>query len=420
MTLMHNGPALMRSGRLVALTAWASLFATAAAFAWPVGGGGDVAIDNLAFKSLDGDSFAIAHVELTNTNLNKEEVVKLLTPDTPVDDDRELAKKLTADKISIPSIDILGKDGAKIHLAGLTTGHVDAGRIETLDLTSIEATGTDKGSPVTVKAGALHLDGVDVAQLLAGEVADAKPSRLGGLRLSGLDIVAPDPGDAPGHSIHFAIGSIEVHNDYAGDSLKQGDAKVAGIVIEPSPVSEDGKSLAALGYSKVELAMAIGANYQADAKSFTLSDFTIDGVQMGTLGLKANFTDVGPALFGADNGARMQALLEAGVASIEVRLVDSGLFDKALDYYAKQEGVAPDKLRGQWSATVGQMTPVILGGSPSSLALAAEAQKFVAAPKNLTVSVKAKAGALKAGDFMAISDPTEFVGKLEISAAANR
>lgn len=422
MTLMDNRPTHGRSDRLVALSAGIWLFAAAAAFAWPVGGGGDVAIDNLAFKSLDGDSFAIAHVEFTNTNLSKDEVVKLLTPDTPADDDRELAKKLTADKISIPSIDVLGKDGSKIHLTGLTTGHVEAGRIETLDVAGFDATGTDKGGQVTVKAGALHLDGVDVAQLLAGEDAgaDVKPSRLGGLKLSGLDVIAPDPGDAPGQSIHFAIGSIEVHNDYAGDSLKQGDAKVAGIVIEPSPVSEDGKSLAALGYSKVELAMAIGANYQADAKSFTLSDFTIDGVQMGTLGLKANFTDVGPALFGADNGARMQALLEAGVASIEVRLVNSGLFDKALDYYAKQEGVAPDKLRGQWSAMVGQMTPVMLGGSPSGVALAAEAQKFIAAPKNLTVSVKAKAGALKAGDFMAISDPTEIVGKLEISAAANR
>ena len=76
----------------------------------------DVTIDNLAFKSLDGDSFAIAHVEFTNTNLSKDEVVKLLTPDTPADDDRALAQKLKADKIAIPAIDILGKDGSKIHL----------------------------------------------------------------------------------------------------------------------------------------------------------------------------------------------------------------------------------------------------------------------------------------------------------------
>jgi len=424
MTMMHNRRARDRAGRVAALSLGASLLASVAAFAWPVGGGSDVTIDNLAFKSAksaDGDSFAIAHVEFTNTNLSKEEIVKLLTPETPVDEARALAKKLTADKISIPSIDILGKDGSKIHLAGLTAAHVDAGRVESLDASGLDATGTDKGSPVTVKTGALHVDGVDGAQLLAGESgAAAKPSRLGGLKLSGLDVVAPDPGDTPGQTIHFSIGSIELHNDYAGDALKQGDSKITGIVIEPSPGSDTAKSLATLGYSKVELAVAIGASYQADAKSFTLNTFTVDGVEMGSVGVKANFTDVGPALFGGDSGARMQALLEAGVASVELTLVNSGLFDKALGYYAKQQSVAPDQLRAQWSATVGQLTPVMLGGSPSGVALAAEAQKFIAAPKNLTVTVKAKTGALKAGDFMALTDPTEIVGKIDISAAANR
>ena len=129
----------------------------------------DVTIDNLAFKSLDGDSFAIAHVEFANTNLSKDEVVKLLTPDTPADDDRALAQKLKADKIAIPSIDILGKDGSKIHLAGLAASHVDAGKIETLDVASLEATGPDNGGVVAVKSGALHLDGLDVAQLLADD-----------------------------------------------------------------------------------------------------------------------------------------------------------------------------------------------------------------------------------------------------------
>jgi hypothetical protein len=354
--------------------------------------------------------------------LSREEIVKLLTPDTSVDDERELTKKLTADKISIPSIDILGKDGSKIHLAGLTAAHVDAGRIESLDATGLDATGTDKGSPVTVKTGALRLDGVDVAQLLASEsgAAAAAPSRLGGLKLSGLDVVAPDPGDAPGQSIHVSIGSIELHNDYAGDSLKQGDSKITGIVIEPSPGSDTAKGLASLGYSKVELAVAIGVNYQADAKSFTLNAFSVDGVQMGSIGFKGRFTDVAPTLFGADGGGRIQALLEAGVASLEVKLVNGGLFDKALVYLAKQQGVAPEALRAQWSAMVGETAPALLGGSPSSLALAVEAQKFIADPRNLTISAKVKKGALKAGDFMAIGDPSEFVGKLDIAAAANR
>ncbi len=422
MALTHNGPARDRAGRFAAWSAGAALFAAVSAFAAPAAAD-DVTIDNLAFKSLDGDYFAIAHVTFANTNLSKDEVVKLLTPDTPTDDERALAQKLKADKIAIPAVDILGKDGSKIHLTGLTASHVDAGQIEALDLTSLEATGTDNGGAVSVKSGALHLDGLDVAQLLADDdpaSAALTPSRLVGLTLNGLDIVAPDPEDTPGQTIHFAIGSIEVRNEYSGAAIKQGDINVAGIVIEPSPGSEAGKSLASLGYSKIELAVTIGAKYHADAKTFALENFAIDGAQMGSVGLMANFTDVSPQLFGADSAGRMQALFDAGVASIEIKLVNGGVFEKALAYTAKQQGLSPDKLRAQWSAMIGQMVPVMLGGSPAGLALAAEAQKFVAEPKSLTISAKVKSGALKASDFMAISDPTEFAGKLDISAAANR
>jgi hypothetical protein len=68
----------------------------------------------------------------------------------------------------------------------------------------------------------------------------------------------------------------------------------------------------------------------------------------------------------------------------------------------------------------GQMAPLFLGGDPSSLKVAAETQKFIDSPKNLTVSIKAKNGALKAADFAGISDPAAFVGKLDIAAAANQ
>jgi hypothetical protein len=305
----------------------------------------------------------------------------------------------------------------------MAAGHIDGGKVETLDVASVDATGTDKDGSVAIKLGPLHLDGLDVARLMARDdpaAAALPPSRLVGLTLSGIDVVAPDPGDAPGQTVHVSVGSIAVHNDYSGDSIKHGDTKISGVVVEPSPGSDASKTLASFGYSKIELAMTVDVKYEADAKTFAFEDFTIDGVEIGSIGLKANFTDVAPTLFGADNGSRMQALLEAGVASIEVKLVNGGLFDKALAYSAKQQGVAPDKLRAQWSAMVGQTTPALLGGSPAGLTLAAEAQKFVADPKNLTVTVKAKSGSLKAGDFMAISDPSEFVGKLDIAATANR
>ena len=421
MALVHNGPARDRSGRFAVASAGAAMVAALIGFAAPAAAG-DVAIDNLTFKSLDGDSFAIAHVEFAGTNLSKDEVVKLLTPDSPADDDRALAQKLKADKIAIPSIDILGKDGSKIRLTGLVANHVDAGRIEALDLAALEASGGDNGGAVAVRSGPLHLDGLDVAGLLADDdsAAATSPSRLAGLTLNGLDIVAPAPEEEPGQTIHVAIGSIAVRNEYSAATIKQAGVKVAGIVIEPSPGSEAGKSLASLGYSKLELAMTIAAAYRADAKAFALEDFTVDGAQLGSVGMKADLTDVSPQLFGVDSAERMQALFEAGVTSLEIRLVNDGLFDKALAFYAKQQAVAPDKLRAQWSAMIGQMAPVMLGGSPAGLALAAEAQKFIAEPKTLTIAAKVKSGALKASDVLAVNDPSELAAKLDISAAANR
>jgi hypothetical protein len=426
MALKRNRPA---HGRARWLTAWsgrtalaAALLAGVSSLAWPADSG-DVTIDNLMFKSLDGDAFTIAHVEFDNTNLSKDEIIQLLTPDTQADDARALAEKLKADRIAIPSVGILGADGSKIRLTGLVASHIDAGKIETLDLAAIEASGTEKGGALIVKSGALHLDGLNVAELLAeagSPGADARPNTLGGMTLSGLDIVAPDPDNAPGQSIHVAVGAIDVHNDYTGDTLKTSLSKIAGLVIEPSPGSDMGKTLAALGYARIALAMSVGLNYQAEAKTFALTDFTIDGVDMGSLGLTANFTDVGPELFGADNSGRLLAALGAGVAAVEIKLANGGLFEKALAFYAKQEGVTPDALRAQWSAVIGQSAPVMLGGSPAGLALAAEAQKFIAEPKTLSIAIKAKNGALKAGDFMAIGDPIAFAAKLDITAVANR
>jgi hypothetical protein len=140
---------------------------------------------------------------------------------------------------------------------------------------------------------------------------------------------------------------------------------------------------------------------------------------MGSVGLKADFGDIDPALFTGDEGARMQALLGGSIASIQIKLVNSGMFEKALAFYAKQEGTTADALKLQVAATTTQMVPVLLGGSPDALKVASEAQKFITEPKNLTLSVKSKGAPLKASDFMG-GDPTAILGKVDISAVANQ
>ena len=384
---------------------------------------GDVALDQFTIKSGDGDTVFIPHAVFTNTNLSKDEISAMLSPDTPEADKQALARKFKADKISAPSIEITGKDGAAIKLHDVVASDVDAGRVGKFGLSSLDGAGTDNGSAVSVKSGALLAEGLDVADVLRaadGSGQGSQKGRLDHLIWSAIDIATANSHDSSAKTSHIAIGSVEVHGGYSGDVLKEGWTKLTGVVVEPAPDSDEGKSLASLGYSRIELAVGVSANYQIDAKTFSLDNFTVDGTQMGSLALKANFNDVPPELFTGDSDSRVQSLFECGVISLELRLVNAGLFEKTVAFYAKQEGSTPEALKQQWSAVVGQTAPMFLGGSPSVLKAAAETQKFIASPRNLTIAIKAKDGALKATDFMAISDPVAFVGKLDIAAAANQ
>jgi hypothetical protein len=361
-------------------------------------------------------------MEFTNTNLEKDEIEKLLSPDTPKDDKLALSKKLKADKVSIPAIEVTPKDGGALHFKGFEADGIDEGKVAKLAIDGIDGDNQKESGKITIKSGAFLVENADLAEVLkaAGSSGEsAGGGRLGHVTWQAVDIVAPDD-KTPGKTMHIAFGSFELKSDYDGDVMKQGTTTLKGFVFEPAQGSDFGNELATLGYTKLEMAAAIGAHYDAAAKALSLEDFTIEGVKMGSIGLKANFGDIDPALFTGDKDARLQALFAGSIASLEIKLVNSGIFEKAVAFYAKQQGATPDALKQQISAAATQMVPALLGGSPDSLKVAAEAQKFIASPKNLTISLKAKGEPLKAADFIGAGDPTAIIGKVNISAIANQ
>ena len=383
----------------------------------------DVALDDLTLKAKDGSTIVIPHVDFIDTNLNKDEIGAMLSADTPEADQRDLVKRFKADKVSAASIDILAKDGTKITLHDFAASDLDAGRVGELGLSGLEGSLTSDGSPVSIKSGTFLVEGLDMADMLKAVDDGAKGAqkgRIDHLNWSSIDITTSGSHGGAGKSTHITLASAEVHSGYSGDALTDGWTKITGLVVEPAPDSDEGKNLASFGYSKVELAVGVSANYKVEAKTFSLDNFTIDGAHMGAIGVKANFSNVSPGIFAADNDNRLQALFESGVVSLEVRLVNGGLFEKTLAYFAKEQKATPAALQQQWSELVGQMAPVFLGGNAGGLKAAKEVQTFIASPHNLTIAVKAKDGALMAADFMTISDPAAFVGKLDITAAANQ
>jgi hypothetical protein len=420
---LHSRTLLGHIGLLALALGVGALPQTAAA--WPVGQEDEVTLDDFTTTSKDGDVITIKHADFKGTNLSKDEIVKLLAADTPNEDKTALMQKLKVAELSIPAIDVAPKKGGAFHVHDVTGRDIDSGKIAKFGFSGIDGGGSDKDGPVTVKGGAFLMEDADLAVALgaAKDPSQISPmTHLGHISWEGVDLTVPDtdPSAGPGKTIHIALGSIDIRNNYDDAVFKDGVTTLRSLVIEPSQGSDFAKNIGTLGYKRVELSARIAAHYDGGSKKLALDDFTIDGANAGAIGVKADFADIDPSIFGSDAAARMAAVTSGAITGLEVKFVNAGLFEKSVAYFADQQKTTPESLKKQWMDTAGQMLPAVLGGDPSALKIAAEAQKFIAAPSNLTIIVKPKSGAFKFSDAMGAGDPTAVIGALDIAAVANK
>ena len=193
----------------------------------PRGGAGSatVTLDDFTVTSQSGDVITIKHAVFEGANLSKQEIVTMLTPDTPLADELALVRKLKASSVSIPSVDIAKKKDGAIHIHGISATNIDSGKIGKFGFSGIDGGGTGDDGPVSVKSGALRLENADLSGTLppGGEPdqASSPMAQLGLLSLEGVDVVAPDKdGPAQSGSIHLGLASLESRNNYDGATVQ--------------------------------------------------------------------------------------------------------------------------------------------------------------------------------------------------------
>jgi hypothetical protein len=189
-------------------------------------------------------------------------------------------------------------------------------------------------------------------------------------------------------------------------------------VVELPKASETGKTLADAGYERIDVSMTTGIAFNPAKKSLMIDDFTISGVGMGSVGLRAEFANIDPAMLNGDPMAALAALMTVEFASTELTIVNDGLIDKALAVAAKEQGKKPEQLQQEAAALATQFTPMLLGGDPASLQVAAALGAFIRDPKSLSVMIRGRQGPLKITD-LNFDQPMMMLQKLDISAAAN-
>ena len=177
--------------------------------------------------------------------------------------------------------------------------------------------------------------------------------------------------------------------------------------------------LALLGYEKLELTMAGEQSYDPDLDIVTLAanknywelkdgfrlDFGAKYEGASAMAAAQAEQDIDPA----DPAAMMNEVMgKLTLHSLDLKLDDNGIVDRAFNAYAAQSGEDPQQLRNQ-TAGMMAMAPMMLGGSGVDMELVTEAStalsSFITDPKTLTISLN-PASPLKVSELAEMGDPS--------------
>jgi hypothetical protein len=240
------------------------------------------------------------------------------------------------------------------------------------------------------------------------------------------DMIDVDVGKLPmgadaGKSVHFLLSHFELMNeDFVDGSPTQVHAAFDHFSVDLADFA-DGKfaPVTALGYDKLDLSSALQARLDTDAHQFTLNALSLSGVDMGTVQLSGRFDQVTNGLFSSDQPQLEAALVRVLLHHVEIKIENTGLFDRLIAATAKRDGVSEADVRKKFTDAAKSLVPTLLNHGKGSDQLAAALAKFIAEPKTLRLSVTAPDG-ISALDAFLIKDPAELLDHLTIEAVADQ
>ncbi len=388
---------------------------------------GDVTLDNLTIQE-DKGVLRIARVDVTNTNFTREEVQRLLDTSADSKGSLELLARFTADRMTISGATFAGDEGTMIFAPIIATG-VDKGRVARLAADGVDITlkNMDSG-PGDLKIKALDIERADFAPLLNAVLAgrpDLMDFQAEKIVWAGFDLSVADEhvkADAPGgNRIRMSLRGLNATTQYQGTIPVLSSADINNLVIELPPTSEGARSLANVGYKKLDFSISGHMRYDPVTREMTIDDYTMTGVDVGRLVIAAKLGNLDPALFGPGAPeAKLAASVLANMSVLELRFVNEGAVDKGFAFAAEQQGKTAPALRSEVSMMAGQMLPLLLGGNPAALPLARGVQDFLRDSRNFTLTLKSRGAPVPLSSLAALGDPATFFALVDVQLKSNQ
>ena len=387
----------------------------------------DVTLTNVKIPYGESNTLLFPRIEVTATNLSRDEVAKLFSADTLKDVAASLLDKMEAARLYIPEGQMTESNGL-LTLRAISAAKINRGQFEKFDFAGLDGSFTpDKNGTFNLKVNALSLDQGDASGLFGalrtGQIEDMT-FRIGKINWAGFDLTGPDDTISPtapgGNLIKASLGSAMGETKFEGKTPVSGSAEIKNLIVAMPPSSDQTQLLKLYGYDKLDLSFATQFTFDPVKRSQKLEKLDISMTDAGTLGLSGQFNNIDLEALSKGDAAAMMAMMDLEVSTFEMRFINAGLAEKGLAAYAALQKKSADAARQELSAMASGMLPMLLGGNPAGRKLADAVAAFISTPKSLVINLKAKGKPLKVQDMAELTDPASFFNRVDVETQAHR
>lgn len=248
---------------------------------------------------------------------------------------------------------------------------------------------------------------------------------LAQFQIAGLDLDVPDKlgqgNSEDGKRVLFSLGNFEINAGGYIDGIPSALTASLSHLLFPvpsRPADPRLEGLAAMGITKIDLSHGMDILWSEASREIGIREYSIDLGGLGSARLSGIIGNVPKDLFSSNMALVQAAAFGALIQSADLKIINLGIFEKALAMQAGQTSQTPAQLQQTLVAGAAMGVTAMLGGGTAARDLGNALAKFAAEPKNLRITARAKAG-LGASDLMLLSNPAALLEKLEVSAAAN-
>ncbi len=269
------------------------------------------------------------------------------------------------------------------------------------------------GPTAKLGVGSADLGAITIPEKASDSRISARPGKLD-LGAITMEVAAKDA-----TPLKLTIGHVALAQEGGPSAIPStGSATVDNLGLDLAPGGTLTHALSEMGYQHATVSGAFTSSYDAGAQELTIHKLSLNDPAMGSLELTLRLANVSPDLLSTDPQAAQASAIAVLAKTLDLKIANAGLFDKALALKAQQDGISVAAERAFGVDLFRNKLPVMLGEGQGIKTIGDAVAKFIADPKTLHVSLGSKDG-LGLGAVAMLGDPGALLDTLDIKATAD-